>query len=170
MTKNSYAIALFEIAKEDNALELCYECFKTFMDNYDGDFKLFFTSPKIDVKEKKAIISKAFKNSYEDFIYFINVVIDNHRENLIEEIYDGFIDLYNENMKIKIVKVLSPRALTTEEESVFLKSLTNYFSGYQIIIKNEVDEKIIGGYKIYADGNSIDFSINKALLNLKAQL
>ena len=53
MTNNSYSIALFEIAKEDNALTLCKDSFQAFMDNYDGDFKSFFTSPRIDLKEKK---------------------------------------------------------------------------------------------------------------------
>ena len=108
MTNNSYSIALFEIAKEDNALTLCKDSFQAFMDNYDGDFKSFFTSPKIDIKAKKEVISKAFEHTYENFVYFINVIIDNHREDFIEEIYAGFMDLYNREMKIKIKTVHSP--------------------------------------------------------------
>ena len=170
MTNNNYAIALFEIAKEDNAITLCYESFKAFMDNFEGEFKLFFNSPKISIETKKEVIGKAFKSGYENFVYFLNVVIDNHRENIIEDIYDGFVELYNEIMKIKIVKVVSQKPLSEEENNKLLTSLTNYFSDYQIVIKNEVNDKIIGGYQIYADGQSIDFSINKLIDNLKSQI
>ena len=40
---------------------------------------------------------------------------------------------------------------------------------YQIIVENEIDDTIISGYKIYADGSSIDFSINKLIANYKSQ-
>ena len=169
MTNNSYSIALFEIAKEDSALTLCKDSFQAFMDNYDGDLKSFFTSPRIDLKAKKEVISKAFEHTYENFVYFIYVIIDNHREDFIEEIYAGFMDSYNREMRIKIVKVISKDNLTDTEYNRLFSALTSHLSGYQIIVENEIDDTIISGYKIYADGSSIDFSINKLIANYKSQ-
>ena len=140
----------------------------------NGDIAIVLKDGIQDVKEalieaKKEVISKAFEHVYENFVYFINVIIDNHREDFVEEIYDGFMDLYNREMKIKIVKVISKDKLTDEEYNRLFSALTSHFSEYQIIVENEIDDTIISGYKIYADGSSIDFSINKLIANYKSQ-
>lgn len=169
---NSYATALFEIALEDNALDLCEKSFVAFIENYEHnrDFMNFFNSPNVGIADKKALIKEAFKECYFDFVNFLYVVIDNHRETLIKEIYDDFIHLYCESQKIKMVKVVSSKPLSNEEREVLTTSLTKYFKGYKIDINNDVDESIISGYRLFADGKRLNLNAKDQLDNLKAKL
>ena len=92
-----YAIAFFEIAKEDNTLNECKESFDVFLDvlKSEKDLALVLNSPKIKTNEKKDLIKNAFGKCSLDFIYFLNVILDNGRIDKIKDIYDEFIHLYN---------------------------------------------------------------------------
>lgn len=169
---NSYAVALFEIAYEDHALDLCKDSFQAFINNYevDGDFKCFFNSPNVSIGDKKSLLKEAFKECYFDFVNFLYVVIDNHRENVIKEIYDDFMKLYYESKKIKLVKIVSSKELEATEKTLLMTALTKYFDGYQIILKTEIDESIISGYRIFADGKRISLNAKDQLDDLKSKL
>ncbi len=163
-----YARAFFEIAKEDNTLNECKESFDVFITilKAENDFSLVLNSPKVKTLEKKELIKKAFKDCSEDFIWFLFVVLDNQRISYIEQIYNEFLYLYNEENKIKIVTVESEKLLTEVEKEKLLSSLKKHFFGYDIVIKNVVNKNTIGGYHILVNGLSIDLSLKRKIDDL----
>ena len=62
-----YAIAFFEIAKEDNTLNECKESFDVFLDvlKSEKDLALVLNSPKIKTNEKKDLIKNAFVHNVD---------------------------------------------------------------------------------------------------------
>lgn len=167
-----YAKALFEIAKEDNLLQSCMESFDLFVKilNQEDDLRLLLTSPKISLDNKKDLIKKTFKNADENFIYFVFVLLDNGRIDIINNIFDSFVNLYNEANMIKNVLVLSVNELNELELTKIQTSLEKYYVGYKIILNNKIDPNIIGGYHILVNGLSIDLSVKHKIDSLKSTL
>ena len=164
-----YAIAFFEIVKEDNTLNEAKESFDVFMDvlKTEKDFISILNSPKISVEEKKEMIRKIFSNCAEDFILFLFVILDNGRVNKLFEIYNEFMHLYNEEKCIKVVEILSVSPLSSTEEEGLLNSLKKHYIGYEIEIHNKIDPRVVGGYHILVNGISVDLSFKRKIDNLE---
>lgn len=164
-----YAIAFFEIAKEDNKLEDCKLSFDVFLEvaKNEEDLMQVLKSPAIGLNEKKDLIKKSFINCELDFIYFLNVVLENGRIANIFDIYQQFLYLYNDNKNIKVVEVSSVIPLTSEEEARLLESLKKCYSGFEIVIVNKIDPRVVGGYRILVNGVSIDLSVKRKIENLE---
>lgn len=169
---NQYAKALFEIAKEDNLLQSCKDSFDLFINllNQEDDFRLLLTSPKISLDSKKDLIKKSFKNVDDNFIYFIFVLLDNGRIDVVKNIYDSFLNYYNEANKIKNVLVLSSLKLDEKELKELKISLEKYYTGFKVVIENKIDPSVIGGYHILVNGLSIDLSVKHKIDSLKSTL
>ena len=164
-----YARAFFEIATEDNTLNECKESFDVFITilKQEEDFSLVLNSPKIKTEEKKDLIKNTFKNCSEDFILFLFVVLDNQRISYIEQIYNEFLYLYNEANKIKVAQIISEKPLTKLEEEKLYSSLKKYYTDYEIVISNTINQNIIGGYHILVNGVSIDLSMKRKINDLE---
>ena len=163
-----YASALFDIVKEDKALNEAKESFDVFVDvlNSNIDFWNVLNSPKIKTDEKKNLIKETFKPCLEDFILFLYVVLDNGRIDKIFDIHKQFVYLFNEENNIKVIEVISSSELTENEKRKLNESLKKYYEGYVVIIHNKIDSKIIGGYHILVNGKSIDLSIKRKIDDL----
>ena len=167
-----YAKALFEIAKEDKLLQSCKESFDLFMEllNNEGDFRLLLSSPKITAQNKKDLIKKSLINVDDNLIYFIFVLLDNGRIDIVSDIYEAFLNLYNEANLVKNVLVLSANKLEEKELKELKVSLEKYYAGYKVIIDNKIDPSVIGGYHILVNGLSIDLSVKHKIDSLKSTL
>jgi F0F1-type ATP synthase delta subunit len=63
---NQYALAFFQIAKEDNVLESCKESFEALIEllKNDLEFSSFLNSPKIKTAEKQNFLKKVFSPAF----------------------------------------------------------------------------------------------------------
>ena len=166
---NQYAFAFFDIAKEDNKLELCKESFDVFMKLLESekDFKAFLNAFNIKADDKKDLVKKVFKNCSDDFIYFLYVILDNNRIDTIDSIYNSFTNLYNEEHKFKHVVIYSVNLLNKIERESIVNSLKKRYMGYEFIINNKIDPNAIGGYYILVNGESIDLSVRRKIKDLE---
>ena len=172
MNNNQYAIALFEIAKEQNKITVYKEEFEAFVELLDTneDFKKTFFTPNIKIEDKKEILKKSLIGFEEAFIFFLFVVLDNNRETLIDDIFASFINMYNEEMKIKVVTIISVNELEEKEYDSLKDALEKHFKGYKVVINNKIDSSLIGGYHILCNGVSINLSIQNKINSLKEGL
>ena len=98
---------------------------------------------------------------------FLFVVLDNQRISYIEQIYNEFLYLYNEANKIKVAQIISEKPLTKLEEEKLYSSLKKYYTDYEIVISNTINQNIIGGYHILVNGVSIDLSMKRKINDLE---
>ena len=75
--------------------------------------------------------------------------------------------LYNEDKCIKVVEILSAEPLSSNEEKTLLSSLEKHFNGYEIIIHNKIDPRVVGGYHILVNGISVDLSFKRKIEDLE---
>ncbi len=166
---NEYSLALFELADQDKNLDSALESFNAFMEIYsnDNDFSKLLSSPNVSKENKKEIITKAFNGCYEQFILFINVIIDNARISMINDIYSDFKKVINEKNNIVTIDVISQSKLDDFEEASIIKSLEKKFNNKKVILNKSIDSNLIGGFKLFHNGKQIDASLKSQLDNLK---
>ncbi|MFI3251656.1 MAG: ATP synthase F1 subunit delta [bacterium] len=167
---NEYAKAFFELSNELKNLEDAKESFDVFNTEFNGDFKKLLLSPKITKKEKKEVISNCFKSCDSNFVNLLYVVIDNSRVDMLDDIYKDFIKLIDEMNNVMNIDVYSCEELTNEDTTTILEKLEKVYTGKKVVIKNLLDNTLIGGYKIFHDGKQIDGTIKNQFKIMKENL
>ena len=86
---------------------------------------------------------------------------------MIKEIHEEFTNLINEKNNMLVVDVISASKLDDNQIKNLEVKLSEYYGGRHISINPLIDEKLIGGIKVIANGKSIDLSLNSKLQALK---
>ena len=75
MVESEYAKAVFDLAKEENKIEVFTNCFNAVIDTKTKEFSDILVSPFIHKEEKKRILSKVYHSLDETFLHFLYVLI-----------------------------------------------------------------------------------------------
>lgn len=169
MLAKEYATAIFELASSNNVLAEIEKEFNTLIlaINENEDFMKVLTYPRISVKQKKECIKNVCQNMNDTFVDFLYVLVDNNRIGMIREIHQEFTNLINEKNNMLVVDVVSASKLNDTQLKLLNEKLSEYYGGKHISINPLVDETLIGGIKVIANGKSIDLSLNNKLQSLK---
>ncbi|HQN74682.1 MAG TPA: ATP synthase F1 subunit delta [Bacillota bacterium] len=165
--ERQYARALFSLALEKEAVESTYQDLTDFINALDNQAKLFFLHPKIEIANKHQVIQKVGKNSL--VINFLKVLLDNSRFELLPAIATEYQELINEMNETVEVMVYAKNELSATNIKKIKKKLQNKLLK-NVVIKQTINESIIGGFKIEYQGQVIDETINSSLNMLKKTL
>ena len=113
-----YARSLFEVAKENDKLDVVREQLGQFADDRDAnrELRVFFFSPYFSSAEKKDGSGKIVENGDEHFVRFLELLAEPHRLPAIFRIRREFDRLWAEENKLLQVSVTS--AVELDEEIV----------------------------------------------------
>lgn len=164
-----YAKSLIDLAQEKNLLEIVKTDMCSFIEVYNANSNLVDTlsSPIIDNKTKIAILEKIFKGSVNDLTFaFFKLASSKKRENAIFAIAQRFLTLYNEIKGIKNVSIVSAIPLTASVKAELNNSITKALSK-EIILKESIDESLIGGFVLRIDDKQIDNSVKNHLNQIR---
>ncbi len=171
MVENEYAQAIYDLAKEENKIDIINECFIVVNKSIENnDFMELLSSPKITKEEKKNILTKVYGKLDSLFLDFMYVLIDNNRINRISYIYDYYNQLIKIEHNILHIEAYSVKELTKAQIDNLRKTLSSYYNGKTLEIENIVDPKLIGGVRIECNGKTLDVTLKKSLANMKDSL
>lgn len=172
MFAKEYAKALYELALSSNAIDEINENFKTLLDGIleNEDYIKVLTYPRISNIKKKKSISDVCKSMNKTFIDFLYVLIDNNRIGNIKEIYDEYENIIEQNNNIIYADVTTASKLNKSQLGLLANNLSKYFSNKKVVINEVIDETLIGGVKVVADGKLIDLSLTNRLESLMNQI
>ena len=171
MVENEYAQAIYDLAKEENKIDIINECFIVVNKSIeDNDFMELLSSPKLTKEEKKNILTKVYGKLDSLFLDFMYVLIDNNRINRISYIYDYYNQLIKIEHNILHIEAYSVKELTKTQIDNLRKTLSSYYNGKTLEIENIVDPKLIGGVRIECNGKTLDDTLKKSLANMKDSL
>jgi F-type H+-transporting ATPase subunit delta len=165
-TANRYALALYELAKENSELEVVEKNIKEILDifNASADLKNFVKNPtqsqssQLDVLNKISIemkLSKIIKN-------FLSILVNKRRIFFLNTIFLNFLSLVSKKRSELKASLISSKNLTNEE----LKNLNTELSqamGTAVAFNYKVDENLIGGLKLQIGSLMVDTSIKNKL-------
>lgn len=166
-----YAKAIFEIAKEENSIDSVFRDMKTveILCNSSHDFKNLLSNSQINYNEKKTAILSLIKDHNSLTIKLLDLLIQNKRVNIVNDIANSFIQLYNSHNDIKEAVVITASPIDKDLEEKILSKI-NISDLKSINLKNIVNPEILGGFIIRFDGKEYNASVKQNLNNLKTQL
>ena len=166
-----YARALFEVARDQDALDEIHEQLGQFVDALQDnrDVAVFFFSPHFSSEEKKAALVRALEGANSAFNNFLEALIERHRMPVVFRVRTRFQELYDEERKLLGVEVTS--AVSLGEDTV--KSIGDRVqeqTGRTVQLSSRVDPDILGGIVLRVGNFILDASIRNRLEQLRKQV
>ena len=165
-TANRYALALYELAKENSELEIIEKDINEFLAIYNTseDLKNFIKNPTQSQSNQLEILKKiSIEMSLSKIIKsFLSVLVTKRRIFFLNTIFLNFLSLVSKKRGELKASLISSKKLTNEE----LKNLSTELSqamGTTVAFNYKVDETLIGGLKIQIGSLMIDTSIKNKL-------
>jgi F-type H+-transporting ATPase subunit delta len=168
-----YALAAFDLAKENNALDVVEQDFVKFSAAWaaSADLRAAARSPLIDPKEKAdALVAVAAKLGLSELgRKIIGVAAQNRRAAELPGIASSFRALVARERGARQVEIVSARPLAGAEKAAIVESLGKQL-GAKIEAEASVDENLIGGFVVRVGSRQFDASIKAKLDALRLTL
>ncbi len=164
-----YATPIIGLAEEKKLLEkvkVDMEMFAGLCRN-DKQFALMLKSPIIPHLKKAEILKKIFTGKVEDLtLQAFDVITRKSRENLLAEIAEAYLHLYNIKKGLAEVSVTTSFKLDADQKRAF-EDLAKKMTGKTPILKEKVDPSIVGGYLLSLGDTQLDQTVSGQLKDLK---
>jgi F-type H+-transporting ATPase subunit delta len=163
-----YSEALFDVAKEKGDLDRVHEELTQFAETLDGDreMQVFFFSPYFSSAEKSKGIEKAVSGADQEFLNFLELLIEKHRMPLIFRIQRQFEAAWKEENRKLDVTVTSAVELDPEVAERVGSEIEKQ-TGRDVELRSTVDEGILGGIVLQVGNMVLDASIRNRLEKLR---
>jgi F-type H+-transporting ATPase subunit delta len=167
----AYSEALFDVAKEKDALDEVQEQLGQFADAIDEsrELQLFFFSPYFSSQEKKDAISKVVDGANEHFANFLELVAERHRMPAVFRIRREFDSLWREENKLLEVRITSAVELDDDLVKTIGKRIEDQ-TGQRIDLDANVDPDVIGGLVLRVGNMVMDASVRGRLERLRKEV
>ncbi len=169
---NRYANGLFLLAKESNQIQI----FQTQMNSVllafkaDQEIVSLLNHYRISEIDKFKIVDQVLGKELDStLINFLKLLLQKKRFNHFIKIAEEFNSLVNDSLGIKDGIVYSSSKLNEEQMKSITATLLNKHK-LKVELKNKVDQRLIGGYKIVIGDTVFDGSIRNRIDTLKQEL
>lgn len=166
-----YARSFFEVAREQDKLDLLREQLGQFADAVaeNRDLELFFFSPYFSTSEKQQALGKLLDGADERMMSFLDLLIENHRMPVIFRIRREYERLWEQEMQLLPVVLTS--AVELDEQTVAdLSARIGERTGRTVQLTTEVQPDILGGIVVRIGNSILDASIRNRLEQLRSHV
>jgi ATP synthase F1 delta subunit len=166
-----YARSLFEVAKEQDKLDLVREQLGEFADALEQtrELQVFFFSPYFSSAEKQDGLDRAVSGADAIVVNTLKLLIENHRMPVIFRIRREYDRLWEEENKLLPVRVTSAVELDKSTVSQIGDRIAEQ-TGRKVDLSSEVDPDILGGIVVRVGNSILDASIRNRLEQLRRQV
>ncbi len=167
---HNFGLALVELAKERNILTPIKEAADQLSDGLKTpEVNSFLSHPKIPNSSKKELLQRLIpEQTPQEFVNFLNLIVDRHREEILGAVLEVISDLTIEAWGYQTLELISACDLTEKEQLAITNSLAKTW-GAKVYLKYRINPNLIGGIIIRQGDRMIDGSLSgqiKALKNL----
>lgn len=167
-----YARALMKSAEQMKCDEAVYGDMTTLAQAYIDVPQLRHTidNPMLPAESKKAVLAAACGNQPTELTTrFIDLVLQEGRESVMQLIASSYITLYRKQKNIIHGRLITATAVSAETEQKMKQMVQQRTSG-QVEFLTEVNPDIIGGFILEYDTYRMDASVQSQLRNVLKQL
>lgn len=166
----SYALAIYDIAEENNKLDEYLQNIKEISNliSTDSDLHSFIENPKVNLKRKQEIFKKQLIDQVDrDLLSFLLILIEKDNLLSLNEILEEMkvIHLERNNEVTALVKTVTE--LSTEQKQKLVQKLEAKYNK-KIKLKTEIDKSIIGGIFIKVKDDITDGTFKTKYEELRA--
>lgn len=166
-----YAKAVLQQASDTNVAQEVFDDMQSVYATIEGSKELrsVLKSPVVKLNDKKEALLKIFTEESSTTKSLIDVLITNKRIDQLGNVALSYIDLYNELKGVKVAKVTTAVALTSELEEKVLEKIKELTGSTFVTLENEIDPSIIGGFILRVGDLQYNASIANQLDNIKRE-
>lgn len=167
-----YAKSLIDLAKEQNALEAIHGDMLQVIDviKSNSSLRAVLKNPIIKLDKKSNILKAIFgEKAHAAVISFFDLLVKKGRAGVIYATAQEFVSEYNREKGIVEASVVSATPLSKEHQNEII-SLIKKDYGNEVILTNEVDASLIGGFILRVGDKQVDTSIASQLNKLEQHL
>ena len=172
-TSQSYAVALYELAKENSELNNAEDGMNGLKKllNDNSDFKEMISNPTARKEEKKKVIFEIadrynFSQTLKKFLGFITI---KNRLFFLDQIIDSFLNIISINKGELKAKLVSSKQLSKKELENIQSELSKDFKS-PIKVDYKYDPNLIAGLIIQVGSVMVDTSIQNKLKQLEKNM
>lgn len=166
-----YAKALMALAVEQDKVREVEKDMRFVLDTILGSdpLKDMLHSPVITDHDKGRTLKVLFKNIQPLSSGLFDLLASNKRVDILKEVGEQYVVLYDRMQGQDIARVTTAVPLSSDLEKKILKQLQG-ITGREVVIENEVDPGLIGGFILRLGDLEYNASISSKLGNLKREL
>jgi len=172
-TAKSYALALYELSKENSELEKVEDGMKGLkrLLKESSEFKEMILNPAVSKEDKKNIIlTLANQNSFsENLKNFLGFVAIKNRLFFLGKIIESFLNLASNNKGELKAKLISSKKLSINEQKKIQQELSEDFKS-SLNIDYEYNPDLIAGLIIQVGSVMVDTSMKTKLKKLEKNM
>ncbi|SHJ65677.1 F0F1 ATP synthase subunit delta [Paramaledivibacter caminithermalis] len=172
LVSKTYSEALFEVALEENKVDL----FLDEINFVNKTFKIhpelfeFFKTPLVKANEKKDVIKEIFGDKLsKEMNNFLKIIIDKRRGYAIKQIELEYEKLVNEHKGIVNAVAITAIPLK-DKDKLILQNKLSTLTGKTVKLSNEIDNDVIGGILVKIGDKVIDGTIKSRLEKMTESL
>ena len=166
---STYAGALFEAARERRELEEVLSDLEEFVAalHESEELRLFYYGGQIPERQKRRAIEGLTEGMKSQATNFLKVLVDNGREEILEEALGRYEQLVKEHLGRIEVGVTTAVELSQDQLDRLKERLGRVLVGREVILETNVDPELIGGAVFRFGGRMMDGSIRGRLESLR---
>ena len=172
-TSKSYAVALYELSKENSELNKVEDGVKSLKQllSESSNFKEMILSPVVAKEDKRNVMfAIADQNNFSEILKkFLGFLATKNRLFFLDKIIESFLNLVSNNKGELKAKIVSSKKLSTGEQKKIQNELSEDFKS-QLNINYEYDPDLIAGLIIQIGSVMIDTSIKTKLKKLEKNM
>ena len=168
---NRYAIALLEIAIEQNKTEEFRKEVKILKNIFQNSPECceILCDVNIDLAKKYSMIDKILASVNSDILSFVKVIIKNNRAHYLYKIFKETLYRFDDYLEIQEGKLILSKEMSEEEKEKIIKSIEKN-EGVILELEEVIDPSILGGFIVTLKDKVYDASLKTKLQNLKESL
>lgn len=163
-----YARSLFEVAKEQDKLDVVREQLGQFADALQAnrELSIYFFSPYFSTEEKKEGLGRLLDGVDPTVDNFLKLLVENHRMPVIFRVRRDFDRLWEQENQLLPVTITS--AVPLDEATVrSIGDAIGQQTGQRVELTANVDPDVLGGLVVRVGNSILDASIRNRLENLR---
>jgi len=166
---STYAEALFGAARELHELEEVLSDLGEFLEalHDSEELRLFFYGGQVPERQKRRALDGLTDGMKTSTTNFLKVLVDNGREEILEEVLPRYEELVKEHLGRIEVEVITAIELSEEQLDRLKERLADVLEGQEIILETSVNPHLIGGAVFRYGGRMMDGSIRGRLESLR---
>jgi F-type H+-transporting ATPase subunit delta len=166
-----YARSLFEVAREQDKIDLVREQVGQFADALaeSRELEIFFFSPYFSTEEKKDGLDRALDGADETVRNFLALLIENHRMPALMRVRREYDGLWQEVNQLLPVQITSAVELDGSVHARIGEEIGRQ-TGKKVQLSSTVDPDVLGGIVVRVGNSILDASVRTRLERLRKQV
>lgn len=168
-----YAKALYKFADAHGKTREVYDEMKDVIDSFikNPGLQKVLSNPFVSREDKQnLLISAAGKKVENDYLGFVKLILEQHREDYAYRMALAYRDIYRDINKISQVRITTAVSLGDSEMARIRQMIESAFPDRTLEYTYVVDPSVIGGFIVDVDDSRMDASLSNELEQLRLNL